>query len=83
MAQFCAQLRGQVISVRALRKVGGEVVFSGEDVLAGADVDGAVAACGTDESLDVPAGAVLDHGSGKVVTGGSRKLDTPVFTLGW
>ena len=36
-------------------------VFGGEDVLAGADLDGAVAAGGADELLDGPAGAVLDE----------------------
>ena len=42
-------------------EVGREWVFGGEDVLAGADLDGAVAAGGADELLDGPAGAALDE----------------------
>src|SRR5271166_4607512 len=42
-------------------EVGREWVFGGEGVVAGADLDGAVAAGGSDEFLDGPAGAVLDE----------------------
>jgi hypothetical protein len=38
-----------------------ERVFYGEDVLAGADLDGAVSAGGADEFLDRPARAGLDE----------------------
>jgi hypothetical protein len=38
-----------------------EWAFTGEDVLPGADLDGAVAAGGADEFLDRPAGAVFDE----------------------
>src|ERR1700729_3369532 len=42
-------------------EVGRERVFGGEDVLAGADLHGAVAAGGADELLEGPAGAALDE----------------------
>jgi hypothetical protein len=42
-------------------EVGRERVFGGEDVLAGADLDGAVAAGSADELPYGPAGAVLDE----------------------
>jgi hypothetical protein len=49
-----------VILARGVAEVGRERVFGGEDVLAGADLDGAITACSTDEFLDAPTGLVLD-----------------------
>lgn len=43
-------------------EVVGEGVLGGEGLLAGADLDGAVAAGGADEPADGPASAVLDEG---------------------
>jgi hypothetical protein len=42
-------------------EVGRERVFGGDGVLAGADLDGAVAAGGPDEFLDGPPGSGLDE----------------------
>jgi hypothetical protein len=47
--------------VEGVAEVGRERVLGGDGVLAGADLDRAVAAGGADEFLDGPAGAVLDE----------------------
>lgn len=44
-----------------MAQVGWQRVRGGESVVAGADLDGAVAAGGAGELLDRPAGAVLDE----------------------
>ena len=45
---------------RAWRRSSGQGVGGGDDVVAGLDLDGAVAAGGVDELADRPAGLVLD-----------------------
>src|ERR1700722_364907 len=46
---------------QGVAQVGLERVLGGDDVLADADLDGAVAAGRADEPLDRPAGALLDE----------------------
>src|SRR6476659_7374506 len=47
--------------VERLAEIGREWVLGGEDLQAGADLDGAVAAGGVYEPADRPAGALLDQ----------------------
>ena len=60
LGQFSAQPAGAWIAVEGLAEVVGEGVGGGDGVLAGLDLDGAVAAGGPDELPDGPAGLVLD-----------------------
>jgi hypothetical protein len=46
-------------AVEGVAEVGWQRVLGGQDVMAGADLDGALAARGADEALDGPAAAVL------------------------